>query len=321
MADIERMVANCNEFFGPERNAFTKSAEEFLDSFKKKLAKETAPPADAGDSAADEGSVAHPADVGDGAAAGAAVVEDGSGSAVAGESAAVVDTTSAMVVDGTEPEAGSVVVDATSTAGAAGTGDAGVVVDAMETDAGAAAAAATTTSDAGAGPATSPLPSTQRSDSASAVEIINALNHQPHEDMRACAMCNRVGDFPDDDGGRLIPVPPPSIPPTKGDAEGAGEDESGVPESTTWIHANCMLWSAEVYETDTGEIKEVHSALRRGKQLRCTECGQMGATVGCCHRSCKGNFHFACARKHGAVFTRKSEVFCQTCVPKVSRDA
>jgi hypothetical protein len=44
----------------------------------------------------------------------------------------------------------------------------------------------------------------------------------------------------------------------------------------------------------------------------------MGATVGCCHRSCKGNFHFACARKRDAVFTRKSEVFCQTCVPKVS---
>ena len=78
------------------------------------------------------------------------------------------------------------------------------------------------------------------------------------------------------------------------------------------------LHPSQVYETDTGEIKEVHAALRRSRQLRCTECGLMGATVGCCHRSCKGNFHFACARKRDAVFTRKSEVFCQTCVPKVS---
>lgn len=39
----------------------------------------------------------------------------------------------------------------------------------------------------------------------------------------------------------------------------AGQDE--------WVHANCALWSAEVFEEVNGSLQNVHSAITRGKQM------------------------------------------------------
>ena len=51
-----------------------------------------------------------------------------------------------------------------------------------------------------------------------------------------------------------------------------------------WIHANCAMWSAEVYENkmdNSYQLLNVHAAISRGNVCTCTFCGKNGATVGC----------------------------------------
>ncbi|KAL6099648.1 kmt2b [Pungitius sinensis] len=106
------------------------------------------------------------------------------------------------------------------------------------------------------------------------------------EDMRQCALCQQNGDFAPKDAGRLLYL---------------GQNE--------WAHINCCLWSAEVYE-DNSALLQVHSAVSRGRHLRCDRCGQSGATVGCCLSTCQSNFHFMCARAQNCVFQLDRKVYC-----------
>ncbi|KAM8840679.1 histone-lysine N-methyltransferase 2B isoform 2-T2 [Spinachia spinachia] len=106
------------------------------------------------------------------------------------------------------------------------------------------------------------------------------------EDMRQCALCQQNGDCAPKDAGRLLYL---------------GQNE--------WAHINCCLWSAEVYE-DNSALLQVHSAVSRGRHLRCDRCGQSGATVGCCLSTCQSNFHFMCARAQNCVFQLDRKVYC-----------
>ncbi|KAK7898911.1 hypothetical protein WMY93_019764 [Mugilogobius chulae] len=106
------------------------------------------------------------------------------------------------------------------------------------------------------------------------------------KDGRQCMLCQQNGDAPPSDQGRLLYM---------------GQNE--------WAHINCCLWSAEVYE-DNGALLQVHSAVSRGRHLRCDRCGQSGATVGCCLMSCQSNFHFMCARVENCVFQHDRKVYC-----------
>ncbi|XP_071357345.1 histone-lysine N-methyltransferase 2B isoform X2 [Trachinotus anak] len=106
------------------------------------------------------------------------------------------------------------------------------------------------------------------------------------EDMRQCALCQQYGDSTPSDAGRLLYL---------------GQNE--------WAHINCCLWSAEVYE-DNSALLQVHSAVSRGRHLRCDRCGQSGATVGCCLATCQSNFHFMCARAQNCVFQQDRKMYC-----------
>uniref|UniRef100_A0AAQ6A5R1 [histone H3]-lysine(4) N-methyltransferase n=1 Tax=Amphiprion ocellaris TaxID=80972 RepID=A0AAQ6A5R1_AMPOC len=77
-----------------------------------------------------------------------------------------------------------------------------------------------------------------------------------------------------------------------------------------WAHVNCCLWSAEVFEEDNGSLLHVHSAVTRGRLMRCERCNQTGATVGCCLTSCQSNYHFMCARSRQCVFQDDKKVYC-----------
>ncbi|KAF6723488.1 Histone-lysine N-methyltransferase 2B [Oryzias melastigma] len=105
-------------------------------------------------------------------------------------------------------------------------------------------------------------------------------------DVRHCVLCQQYGDSPTADAGRLLYL---------------GQNE--------WAHVNCCLWSAEVYEQN-GALLQVHSAVSRGRHLRCDRCGQSGATVGCCLATCQSNFHFMCARAENCVFQEDRKVYC-----------
>ena len=62
-------------------------------------------------------------------------------------------------------------------------------------------------------------------------------------DPRTCKMCGNVGDA--GDAERLL----------------YGRDQDA------WIHLNCMLWSAEVYESEDGDLMAVDTALVRSQRL------------------------------------------------------
>ncbi|KAF7662794.1 hypothetical protein LDENG_00226930 [Lucifuga dentata] len=106
------------------------------------------------------------------------------------------------------------------------------------------------------------------------------------EDLRQCALCQQCGDSAPNDEGRLLYL---------------GQNE--------WAHINCCLWSAEVYEENSA-LLQVHSAVSRGRHLRCDYCGQSGATVGCCLTTCQSNFHFMCARAQNCVFQEDRKMYC-----------
>ncbi|XP_077525286.1 histone-lysine N-methyltransferase 2B-like isoform X2 [Amblyomma americanum] len=116
-------------------------------------------------------------------------------------------------------------------------------------------------------------------------------------DSRRCVLCGRPGDDSSSKSGRLLY---------------AGQDN--------WVHVNCALWSAEVFEQADGALHRVHSAIMRGRHLRCEVCGIVGATVGCCVRGCPANFHFGCARAAQAVFQADKKVYCSFHQSNVNRE-
>ncbi|XP_066280543.1 histone-lysine N-methyltransferase 2A-like isoform X1 [Branchiostoma lanceolatum] len=114
------------------------------------------------------------------------------------------------------------------------------------------------------------------------------------DDTRQCCLCARQGECKPNDAGRMLY---------------AGQDD--------WVHANCALWSAEVYEEADGSLQNVHTAISRGRQMRCEQCSKLGATVGCCTRGCPANFHFMCARLEECLFQEDKKVFCKEHKDKV----
>nr|XP_057940590.1 histone-lysine N-methyltransferase 2A isoform X2 [Doryrhamphus excisus] len=107
------------------------------------------------------------------------------------------------------------------------------------------------------------------------------------DDERQCSLCQKYGERKPNDAGRLLYL---------------GQNE--------WAHVNCCLWSAEVFEEDDGSLLHVHSAVTRGRLMRCERCNQTGATVGCCLTSCQSNYHFMCARSRHCVFQDDKKVYC-----------
>ncbi|XP_034835989.1 histone-lysine N-methyltransferase trithorax [Maniola hyperantus] len=115
------------------------------------------------------------------------------------------------------------------------------------------------------------------------------LEFYPVVDSRICVLCKTTGDGPPDMEGRLLYC---------------GQND--------WIHANCALWSAEVFEEIDGSLQNVHSAISRGKMIKCAECEVKGASVGCCAKNCSETYHYACARKASCAFMDDKRVFCPT---------
>lgn len=106
------------------------------------------------------------------------------------------------------------------------------------------------------------------------------------KDIRACMLCKKEGECASDEEGRLVYC-----------------------GHNTWVHTNCALWSAEVYEEIDGSLQNLHSAISRGRLMKCGKCGLKGATVGCNFKNCGEQFHFQCARTI-CEFLVDKRVFC-----------
>ncbi|XP_061183956.1 histone-lysine N-methyltransferase 2A-like [Saccostrea echinata] len=121
-----------------------------------------------------------------------------------------------------------------------------------------------------------------------AEKVLSCDLEESGEDIRRCILCWHYGDSDPNDAGRLLYV---------------GQDD--------WVHVNCALWSAEVYEEEhDGTLQNVQTALSRGRVMRCDSCQRAGATVGCCTRGCPANYHFMCARQELCLFQEDKKVFC-----------
>ncbi|XP_032522163.2 histone-lysine N-methyltransferase trithorax [Danaus plexippus] len=126
-------------------------------------------------------------------------------------------------------------------------------------------------------------------ESVSQKEETEILEFYPMVDSRICVLCKTCGDGSPAMEGRLLYC---------------GQND--------WIHANCALWSAEVFEEIDGSLQNVHSAISRGKMIKCAECEVKGASVGCCAKNCSETYHYACARKATCAFMDDKRVFCPT---------
>ncbi|XP_053615699.1 histone-lysine N-methyltransferase trithorax isoform X2 [Plodia interpunctella] len=113
------------------------------------------------------------------------------------------------------------------------------------------------------------------------------LDFYPIVDSRICVLCKVSGDGLSSMEGRLLYC---------------GQND--------WIHANCALWSAEVFEEIDGSLQNVHSAISRGKMIKCAACDVKGASVGCCAKNCSETYHYTCARKESCAFMDDKRVFC-----------
>ncbi|XP_045522406.1 histone-lysine N-methyltransferase trithorax [Pieris brassicae] len=115
------------------------------------------------------------------------------------------------------------------------------------------------------------------------------LEFYPILDSRICILCKSTGD---------------GLPAMEGRLLYCGQND--------WIHANCALWSAEVFEEIDGSLQNVHSAISRGKMIKCASCETKGASVGCCAKNCSETYHYACARRTNCAFLDDKRVFCPT---------
>lgn len=120
-----------------------------------------------------------------------------------------------------------------------------------------------------------------------------AADDYPYEnfrmlDVRICILCKAIGEAAPTEGGRLIYC---------------GRNE--------WVHSNCALWSSEVFEEIDGSLQNVHSAIARGRRIRCSLCEKKGASIGCCYKNCGLTYHFVCARKAQCKFFHNKTIYCQ----------
>lgn len=71
------------------------------------------------------------------------------------------------------------------------------------------------------------------------------------------------------------------------------------PQESVYVHLNCAVHSPEVYVKADGLIMNLPKAIKRGRQLKCTSCHKLGATVGCIVPKCRRNYHLRCAVESG----------------------
>lgn len=117
------------------------------------------------------------------------------------------------------------------------------------------------------------------------------------EDLRECLFCHTRGDRPADGPARLLNY-----------------------DVNKWVHLNCALWSEEVYETVSGALVNVETALKNGCNSHCKMCEKNGATLKCWKVRCTNSYHVACAVQDKAMFYKNKSVYCNQHVPKGEKD-
>ncbi|RKP13432.1 hypothetical protein BJ684DRAFT_16167 [Piptocephalis cylindrospora] len=132
---------------------------------------------------------------------------------------------------------------------------------------------------------------------------------------RRCALCN--DDTEEDDSGRnpfIGTHPFLYFPGTEVDGEEARGLGISIPvtrKDTFWVHDRCARFSPEVYQAMDGTWYNVAATVRRGRTLKCTECHERGATIGCFEPSCNRSYHIGCTHRPIEEFHGGGVFWCQ----------
>ena len=74
-----------------------------------------------------------------------------------------------------------------------------------------------------------------------------------------------------------------------------GPFTKGQMRKTVFLHHACAMWAPEVYhDPETDKLVNVISAYQRSRGLKCSVCGDNGASVGCYVPECERVYHFCC---------------------------
>ncbi|ULU00152.1 hypothetical protein L3Y34_000988 [Caenorhabditis briggsae] len=110
-----------------------------------------------------------------------------------------------------------------------------------------------------------------------------------HElDKRICVFCGGVGDGDTAVCGRLVSL-----------------------TEYYWVHVNCAMWSAEVFEHQNGMLSNVERAVIRAATQACDHCKRPGASVKCHKANCGMNYHLVCARQNNGYFIKDRTFICK----------
>lgn len=80
-----------------------------------------------------------------------------------------------------------------------------------------------------------------------------------------------------------------------------------------WVHANCALWSQDVYEDLEGGLINFLIAYKRGLTYICQHCYMSGATIICSSKKCQAKLHFHCAMQANCAFLNTKKFYCKNC--------
>lgn len=122
-------------------------------------------------------------------------------------------------------------------------------------------------------------------------------SYAPLEDRRQCVLCSQIGDGVTDGPSRLLNF-----------------------DVDKWVHLNCALWSAEVYETVSGGLMNFQVALQIGLNQICNTCQQLGATIKCYKSRCGAIYHLPCAIRDQCVFYQNKTIHCQVHASRNDKD-
>lgn len=89
----------------------------------------------------------------------------------------------------------------------------------------------------------------------------------------------------------------------------ASKHDTGTTDSTDSTEHVRSAHCWQVHEAE-GRLEGLPAEVRRGRSLKCKECGTKGATLGCHVATCRSSFHLPCARKSNCLLLVSHGMAC-----------
>uniref|UniRef100_H2ZXL0 Transcription factor 20 n=1 Tax=Latimeria chalumnae TaxID=7897 RepID=H2ZXL0_LATCH len=108
------------------------------------------------------------------------------------------------------------------------------------------------------------------------------------------ALCRKP---PSDTCGKSPTDSNPQAPPTEVSSEvGLQIPELPLDSNEFWVHEACILWANGVYLV-CGKLYGLQEAVEVAREMRCSYCQEIGATLGCFSKGCSFRYHYPCAKE------------------------